>query len=516
MLKIATSGEMQSIDRRAIKDYGIPGAVLMENAGRGVFTALKEAVPKLESKKITLFCGKGNNGGDGFVIARYLFDLGSDVEVFLLGRRSALKESALLNAEAARQKGIPITEIDETCLDSADDSLHRSHIVVDAIFGTGLTQAVSGLHEKIITKINQTGKFIVAVDMPSGIGSDTGQIIGPHVKANLTLALGLMKRSHVLYPSAEAMGQIQIVDIGLPQAAVDAEPIRIHMAEEKDIQSLFSKRRANTHKGTYGHALVIAGSKGKGGAAALTALAALRIGCGLATLALPESCQKAFELYPLEVMTLPVPETPSGNMDVPAFDLLLKASREKSVVAVGPGISTSPETVELIAKLLPALKTPLVLDADALNCMQYHPDLLSNIGPKSVLTPHPKEISRLTGRDTSEIQRDRIGVVSAFAQKYSTCLVLKGARTLIGLPSGSIFINPTGNPGMATAGSGDVLTGIIAGLIAQGLQLKDAAIAGTYIHGLTGDIFAKKQSETSLIAGDLLRNLPEAIKRILP
>ncbi|MEE9258432.1 MAG: NAD(P)H-hydrate dehydratase [Nitrospinaceae bacterium] len=516
MQKIATASEMQAIDRRAIEEYGVPGAVLMENAGLGIFTALEETFSRLREKSVVVFSGKGNNGGDGFVVARHLFNLGAQVQALLLGKRSGLKDDALLNAEAADKLGIPISEVDESNLDSAADILCGSDIVIDAIFGTGLTKPASGLYERAIKKINQLGKYVVAVDIPSGIDSDTGQLMGPHVTADLTLTLGMMKRSHVLYPAAEAMGQVRLVDIGLPSAAVEAQPIGVRVPEEEDIQALFKTRAPDSHKGTYGHVLVIAGSRGKGGAAGLAALAALRAGCGLVTLALPESCQKALEFYPLEVMTVPVPETESGCMDIKALDLLLEHSRDKSTVAIGPGISTSPETVELLGKLLPAMECPLVIDADGLNCMEHRQQLLGKLPVDTVLTPHPKEMSRISGLDTAEIQKDRIGTASAFAREHSVCLVLKGAASVIADKDGTVCINPTGNAGMATGGSGDVLTGIIAGCIAQGMKPAQAAVAGTYLHGLAGDIYAGEQSETSLIAGDLLRTLPESLRRILP
>ena len=515
MQKIATASEMQAIDRNAIDEFGIPGTILMENAGRGIVFCLEELFPDIEGKKITVISGKGNNGGDGFVIARHLFNRNADVQVFLLGKLDSLKEDARLNADIAFKMGVAIKEFEEKNLSSMDRILRHSDVIVDAIFGTGLTKPARGMFEKVIDKINQQGKFIVAVDIPSGIDSDTGNLMGPHVRADLTLALAMMKRSHLLYPPAEAMGQVRIVDIGIPEKAVEKENIRVQMPEEEDIRAYFPTRNPDTHKGTYGHVLIVAGSTGKSGAAGLTALAALRSGCGLVTLALPESCQKAFELHPLEVMTVPLPETNNGCMEPRAKELILEHCRGKSAVGIGPGISTSPQTEELLLNLLPSIQCPIVLDADGLNCLENHVDIFTQLQTETILTPHPKEMSRLSSKPTSDIQQNRIDFASEFARAKNTCLVLKGARTLIALPDGTVYINPTGNPGMATGGSGDVLTGIITGCIAQGLTVSQAGIAGTYIHGVVGDTVAKETSETSLIAGDLLNSLPENLKRIL-
>ncbi len=516
MKQVTTAKEMQAIDRCAINDYGIPDLELMENAGRGIVDALAKRYPDdLSTKRVLIFCGKGNNGGDGFVIARLLFDMGVTVETLLLGKLSDLKNSAATNANSARKLGIDITEVEETNRQIIDSPLEQCDIVIDALFGTGLTRPASGLYQHTIEKINQAGNFVVAVDIPSGVDSDTGQLMGPHIRADMTIALALLKRSHLLYPAAGIMGELQVVDIKISSQAVDSQSLKLCVTEEADLQSWLTKRSADSHKGTYGHVLVIAGSKGKGGAAGLTALAALRTGCGLVTLAIPESCQRALEFHPLEVMTVPAPETDAGMFALSAKKVLLEHCQGKSVVAIGPGLSTEPETVQLLTELLPAINCPLVIDADAINGLAQSPDLISKLRAGTILTPHPKEMSRISGVETGKILEDRIGSATKFAKDHSVTLVLKGAASIIAQPDGSATINPTGNPGMATAGSGDVLTGIIASLIAQGLSSDKAAIAGAYLHGLAGDIFTQAESEASLIAGDLLRTLPESMKRIL-
>jgi ADP-dependent NAD(P)H-hydrate dehydratase / NAD(P)H-hydrate epimerase len=516
---IVTAKKMQAIDQKAIDGFGIPGITLMENAGVGVIRELQERFPDLSHKKIFIFCGKGNNGGDGFVIARHLFNLGSEIRVLLAGKLSDLNGGADTNANSARNIGVQIDEINSNNLDLHDHKLRHCDMVIDAVFGTGLNKPASGFIKKVIEKINQSksaGKFVVSVDINSGVDSDSGQLMGPHVKSNLTLALAHWKQSHFLHPAAGVMGEVRLIDIGVPVKACEDQNIQVHQSEYEDIKSYFQKRDPNSHKGSYGHVLVIAGSRGKGGAAGLTALAVLRSGAGLCTLALPSSIQKSFEVHPMEVMTFPLPETASGTLSLKAKESILDLLEGKSVVAIGPGISTNAETVSLIGELLPYIKCPMVLDADALNALSHHNNWLKQLPPETVLTPHPKEMSRLTGVSTEEIQKNRISTTSKFSNEHSLNLILKGSPSLIGLDDGSVVINPTGNAGMATGGTGDILTGIIAGLLAQGLSASQASIAGTYIHGQSGDHFAKSESQTTLIAGDLLRCLPETLKHILP
>ena len=504
---------MRAIDRWAIEKMEIPGIVLMENAGTTIVRRLAEIIPDLSSKKIIIFCGKGNNGGDGFVIARHLDQLGANVTILLAGLVTELKGDAKTNAFSVKNLGVPIQELNTKNINKFDHKLSHSDIIIDALLGTGLSRPATGLMETAINKINQYEKFTVSIDINSGIDADSGMLIGSHVISDLTFALDSMKKSHLLHPAASAMKKVELLDIGLPNYI--EQNIQVHLLEEKDIKSIFHSRQEDTHKGNFGHVLVLAGSTGKAGAAGLTALGALRAGCGLCTLALPEACQKAFELHPMEVMTVPLPETQSGTLSIKAKEHILKLLEGKSVVAMGPGLTTESETVKLIGEILPFIKCPLILDADAINALEKHVDWLDDI-KSVVLTPHPKEMSRLTGLSTQEIQKNRISAAIEFAQKKSVILVLKGAPSLIATPDGNVYINPTGNPGMATGGSGDVLTGIIAGLAAQNISPKNASIAGAYIHGYSGDIFSEVETQTSLIAGDLLRNLPNALKQVLP
>ena len=506
---------MQAIDRRAIEELGIPGAVLMENAGGAIVRQLQNTITDLPAKKIIIFCGKGNNGGDGFVIARHLFQLKANVTILLAGKISDLKDNAKTNALSVQKLDIPIQELNSENINSFDRKLRHCDIIVDALFGTGLSKPAIEIMESVINKINHHKKFTISVDINSGIDADSGLLIGPHVYSDITFALASMKNSHLIHPAAGVTKKVELLDIGIPQESYNKQNIKSHLVEEKDIKNIFHTRSPDSHKGNYGHVLVLAGSTGKSGAAGLTALASLRSGCGLCTLALPESCQKAFELHPMEVMTVPLPQTQTGALSLKAKDPILNLLEGKSAVAMGPGLTTDPETVKLIGELLPYIDCPLILDADAINAFENNNDWLDQL-KSSILTPHPKEMSRLTGLSTQEIQNNRMQVTTEFAQKHSTLLLLKGAPSLIGSPDGHIHINSTGNPGMATGGSGDVLTGIIAGLAAQNISLKNAAIAGAYLHGHSGDLFSEKETQTSLIAGDLLRCLPDAIKQILP
>ena len=504
---------MRIIDRWVIDEMGIPGIVLMENAGTTIVRRLAEIIPDLSSKKIIIFCGKGNNGGDGFVMARHLSNLGTNVTVLLAALINELKGDAKTNALSAKNLGIPIQELNTKNINKFDHKLSHSDLIVDALLGTGLSKPASCFMETVINKINQHEKFTVSIDINSGIDADSGMLIGPHVFSDLTFALASMKKSHLLHPAASAMKKVELLDIGIPDYI--EQNIQVHLLEEKDIKSIFHSRQQDAHKGNFGHVLVLAGSTGKAGAAGLSALGALRAGCGLCTLALPETCQKAFELHPMEVMTVPLPETQSGTLSMKAKEPILRLLEGKSVVAMGPGMTTEPETIKLIGEILPFIKCPLILDADAINALEQNVDWLDDL-KSVVLTPHPKEMSRLTGLSTQEIQKNRISTAIEFAQKKSVILLLKGAPSLIATPDGNVYINPTGNPGMATGGSGDVLTGIIAGLAAQNISPKNASIAGAYIHGYSGDISAEDETQTSLIAGDLLRNLPNALKQVLP
>ena len=514
-MKIVTAKEMQDIDRIAIDDYGIPGIVLMENAAKGVVASLFKKFPDIKDKKVGIFAGKGNNGGDGLAVARLLTDKGIAIEVYLLSKKDTLKGDAKTNLDSAEGMGIKILEIvslDE--LEAVKDSILKNDIFIDAIFGTGLTSGVKGYYTDVINFINSSKKFVLSIDIPSGLSSDTGEVIGEHIMADLTVALCLPKIGEILYPAAEYVGELDVVDIGIPELIINNRDIKINLIEEKDAAGILPKRKPDTHKGTYGHLVVIAGSRGKGGAAALSSISALRAGTGLVTLALPECLNISFEAGIPEVMTLPLPDTKEGTIDKSALNILIKFLEGKSALLIGPGITTNPSTSSLIKNLIKKVSCPMLIDADALNIIADKIELLKDKLFPVIVTPHPGEMARMLNTTSKEIQANRIESSRKLSVEYGIYVILKGARTIVATPEGEVYVNPTGNPGMATAGTGDVLSGIIAGFMTQGLSARDSSILGVYLHGLAGDIGAEKLSQTALIASDLLKTFPEAIKRV--
>ncbi len=513
IMKVATAQEVRELDRAAIEDLGIPGVVLMENAGIHVVRVIKEHYPDVRNKRMLIVCGKGNNGGDGFVVARHFYNQGVDVRVTLLAEKQLLKGDAKINFEIAAKMDLPIVEITSNeQLPAFRNLLQQADIVVDAILGTGLSEAVRGPYKHIIESLNKSRKPIIAVDIPSGLSADTGIVPGSCIRADVTITFAVPKRGLVLYPAADYVGELEVVDISIPKHLIRTSDLKVHLLEYADVRSGFLTRPPNSHKGTYGHALVVAGSPGKSGAAVMAGRSALRTGAGLVTVAIPESLRIPMEIPTLEVMTAPLPETTEGTISLDAYEQIMTLTQNKRVVALGPGLTTHPATVELVHRLISAFEIPMVIDADGINAVAQRPDILLEARAPVILTPHPGEMARLV--PNTSIQHDRIGVAQETAQKYNVFIILKGVRTIIASPDGSIFINPTGNPGMATAGAGDVLTGIVAGLISQSIIPVEAAKIGVFLHGLAGDIVAEDKGAYGLIAGDLIEAIPYTIKRI--
>jgi hydroxyethylthiazole kinase-like uncharacterized protein yjeF len=512
-MKVATAEEMRQLDQTAIEDVGIPGVVLMENAGLHVVRVMKEHFSDLREKKVLIVCGKGNNGGDGFVVARHLSNRGVDVRVTLLTEKHSLKGDAKLNFSIAEKMNLPIIEITSNeQIPAFRNLLQQADIVVDAILGTGLTEAVQGFYKNIIESINKAHKPIVAVDIPSGLSADTGVVPGSCIHADVTVTFGVPKRGLILYPAANYVGDLRVVDIGIPKHLIEEAQFEVHLLRSDDVRGSFHRRRPNTHKEAYGHVLVIAGSPGKLGSAFMTSRSALRAGAGLVTLALPESLYDPLEISTIELMTASLPETSKGTFSVKAYDQLMTLASDKQVVVLGPGISTHPSTVELVYRLIAALPIPMIIDADGIDAVAQHPEVLSKAQAPIVLTPHPGEMARLV--PNTLIQNNRIPVTQQTAKKYRSVIALKGARTIIAAPDGCVFINSTGNPGMATAGTGYVLAGIIAGLIAQNVIPIEATKAGVFLNGLAGDIVAEEKGNYGMIASDVIEAIPCAIKRI--
>lgn len=510
---VVTAQEMQQLDRRTIEEFDIPAGTLMENAGLRVVEEIEGAWGSLKGKVVTIAAGKGNNGGDGLVVARLLHDQSARVSVFLLAPPDQLTGEARANLERFQKIQGRIHVLKEETIGDLERDLSQSDLIVDALFGTGLSSPVTGLGAKVIASINASGKPVVAVDLPSGIHTDTGRVMGIAVKAAMTVSFALPKRGLLLYPGSDYTGRLKIADIGIPQALIRQIPATVDWITPSEIADLLKRRPMSAHKGSFGHVLVIAGSSGKGGAAVMASLSALRVGAGLVTLALPSGLEGTLPDRPNEIMTLPLPQTGDRSVGKAALEPLIKFSQDKTVAAIGPGLSTHPETAEVVRGLITQLTIPMVIDADGLNNLVGRLDLLKQARAPIVLTPHPGEMARLIGTSTAEVQSDRLGVAAEFVRRHPVTLVLKGARTIVASQSGAMTINSTGNPGMATAGTGDVLTGMIAGLIAQGHAPDRAACLGVYLHGLAGDLAAAEVGEVGLLAGDLIHRIPAAITK---
>lgn len=503
MKRALTAAEMRAVDT-ASAEHGMPGSVLMENAGEALARAvLAELGP---TGRVVVLCGLGNNGGDGLVVARKLAALGRTVLVELMGPAESLKGDAARNLQALVASGLMPAPVGDDFLAGPGD------VVVDALLGTGLSRAPEGRLAEAIGRISAwraSGARVVAADLPSGLDSDTGKAHSPCVTADVTVSFGYLKVGQALEPGATKCGRLELVDIGLsPRAAVSVlKDAPISLLEERDVRGRLPVRHADSHKGTFGHVLIIAGSPGKTGAAALAGLGALRGGAGLVTVAtrpeaLPHVMQHAPELMGLELTH----DGPLGPRDLNA---LLDAAEGKSAVVIGPGIARGDETGLLLGTLLEELQVPCVLDADALNALAGNLEALNAAKCELLLTPHPGEMARLLGLTVPEVQENRVAIARAFAKDHQLVLALKGARTLIAREDGAIFINPTGNPGMATGGTGDVLAGLCGALLGQGLSTEDAAVAGVYVHGLAGDLAAARRGRLGLVASDLLDGLCE-------
>jgi len=514
-MKILNSFQMKEVDRTAIEEIGIPGPVLMENAGAQIANALKMRFPRLRHEKIVIVAGKGNNGGDGLVVARHLTNLGCRPQVLLLGAKSDVKGYAAINLGIAERTGIPIQEIvSEQDWKKREKILGQASLIVDAIFGTGLLKPAEGLFARAIDDINRAEGFKLAVDVPSGLSSDHFELIGPAIKAHLTVALAAPKICHIFPPAEELVGELLVADISIPGYLLEEGKFKLELVEEKTILPFLRKRKKDSHKGTYGHLLAVAGSLGKTGAAVLAGRAALKTGAGLVTVATPRAALPSIARSMMELMTEPLAETREGTISAEAVAGAVKLMKGKDALLLGPGISINPSTIQFVSGLLARAKGPVVIDADGLNILALRPALLPDLPQPTILTPHPGEFARLCGLSLKAIFSEKLRLAPEFASKYGVFLVLKGYRTLVASPDGRVFVNPTGNPGMATGGSGDVLSGLIASLIIQEKDVLGSVLAAVYLHGLSGDIAATKTGERALIAGDLIRYLPQAFKRL--
>lgn len=512
MIPIVTADQMRALDHRTITEAAVPSLLLMERAGAGVVTHMEDRYGSLVGKSIAIICGKGNNGGDGFVVGRLLRRKKSRVQILLLASPAELSRDAKTMYQRFQRVAGQSAVRRPTDPDEIRHRLSTSDIVVDAIVGTGLSAPITGLYLDAILAINAAARPTVALDLPSGLHADTGHALGSAVQADLTVTFGLPKVGLYIGAGIDCSGKVRLVDIGIPSAFVEALGSRLMLLTSAAAHSTLPTRRSSSHKGTYGHVGIIAGSVGKTGAAAMTALAALRVGTGLVTVAVPSSVNDVLEAKLLEVMTLPMPETKSRTFARSGLERLLAFATARDAVVIGPGLTTHPETVDLVQEFVKRIDKPCVLDADALNALAGKASLLIECKRPPIITPHPGEMARLeTEATTQSVNQDRLGTATRFARERGVFVILKGARTVIARPDGLAAICPTGNPGMATAGTGDVLTGMVGGLLAQGLSPWDSACTATYIHGLAGDLAANLHGQASMLARDLIQQIPHAL-----
>lgn len=516
-MKLLTVAAMRELDRRAMDELGIPGPVLMENAGRGAADLIGARYGDAFPGPLLILAGKGNNGGDGFVIARHLRNRGWRVTTLVLAQENTIQGDAAVNLAILKKSGALLRfAADRASLNLELAALPSLRLVVDALFGTGLASDVSGHQAAAIHWLNGCGAPVVAVDIPSGVDAGSGRLLGPAVRADLTVTFAFPKIGHVLHPGAAMVGELAVVDIGIPTAfsaaCVDDALVWVDAAAAAE---LVPPRPLAGHKGTFGHLLVIAGSSGKVGAAALAAAGGLRSGAGLVTVATSAAAHTALAAQLTEAMSEALPEA-DGALAASALARIEGLLAGKAAIALGPGLGLAEPTTNLVRRLVASLSLPLVLDADGLGA------LIGDLSPLSkrragntILTPHPGEMARLCGLSVAEIEADRVGVARDFALRQRVVLVLKGARTVVAAPDGSIFINGSGNPGLAAGGMGDVLTGLIGGLLAQGLTPVEAAVLGVYLHGAAGDRLCAAMGDAGLTAGDLARELPAARRALV-
>lgn len=516
-MKLPTADQMRNLDAMAISRFGIPSIVLMENAGRGTVEAICRTFGDPAGRVVSIFVGPGNNGGDGLVVARHLHQRGAVPQVFLLVPAERLKGDAAVNLAIVTKLPVPVrTVLKPAALAEAEEQLAASWLAVDAIFGTGLKREVSGHFAEAIKRLNRFTCPVVAVDVPSGLDSDSGQPLGFCVQAALTATYGLAKPGLVLHqPGTHFVGTLEVVDIGIPPQAVEDANIQTELLTDRVVSGWLPGRKAISHKGTYGHLLVLAGSAGKTGAAILCATAALRAGTGLVSLGVPQPLNSIFEAALVEAMTVPLTNS-ADFLSAADSHAIEQAIDGKQAVAIGPGLGTDAKTVALIQRLYRETKVPMVVDADALNGLASDPGAIKNPPAARILTPHPGEMARLTGLSTAAIQADRLRVARDFAKAHHVFLVLKGAGTVLAAPDGEIAVNPTGNPGMACGGMGDVLTGLIGGLLAQGLSPWQAACLGSTPTAwpVTG-LAAEAKIDFGYLAMEVAHELPRALQTIV-
>ena len=514
-MRILTAAQMREADRFTIEDIGIPSLVLMENAGRQVVAAIEAAYEEQLAGRVAVLCGRGNNGGDGFVVARTLLQRGVDTAVFVIGSLGDVRGDARTNLDILGRLGLTVVEIgDEQSWELHFSEISQCTLIVDAILGTGLKAAVNGMLETVFADVNASDIPIVSVDLPSGLSADTPHLIGDCVSAAMTVTLAAPKLPLVLPPGETHAGDVVIADIGVPYEVVEGlEGPYVDLLTPEQLRVLIEPRAAESHKGDFGRVTVIAGSIGKTGAAMLSGMAALRSGAGLVTVATPASCLPVVASMAPEMMTEPLLDS-EGCVAAAAVDRVMELAHD--VIACGPGLGRTREASAFVRALVDRATVPLVLDADALTLLAEEPGgLLGRDDRDVIITPHPGEMARLAGMTTDEVQANRLQVASDFATTHHVYVVLKGHRTVIATPTGRVFINPTGNPGMATAGTGDVLTGMVAAWLAQLLDAEAACRLAVFLHGAAGDRAEAEHGQIAMTSTDVLDRLVDAVNALL-
>lgn len=522
-MNVVTPKQMREIDKRAIEEFGIPGIILMENAALQTCRILDNLYPYV--KNILILAGSGNNGGDGLALARILAGFGKNVEVLLLTSENELTCEAKFNLEIARKFQFPLKFLSsEVALSETErqikESIGRTQLVVDAIFGIGLARPIEGRFKIAVDTLNEASHAlerkipVVSLDIPSGINGVNGAILGAAVRATDTVSFGYPKMGHFLYPGKMYTGRLHVVPISLPPESAYLAKVLSHTLDEHEAASKLKKRLPWGHKGTFGKVAVIAGSTGMTGAAYLTGIAALKSGAGIVTVAVPSTLNPILENKLTEVMTYPLKDTGHGTLSRDCIKDISDFLRDKDVLAIGPGLGGEDDIYDILEYILTNQRITIVLDADGLNHISKDLRLLIEYKDIAVITPHPGEMSRLTGLPVDEITLEPVKAACEFAKVSGAIVLLKGATSIVANPKGEIYINNTGNNGMATAGCGDVLTGIVAGLIAQKYEPFDAAVLGVFLHGLAGDEAAREKGLHSLMAGDILEGIASVIKRL--
>ncbi len=520
METVVTSTEMQACDRFAVEKLKIPSIILMENAGRGVVEMMQKHYGSLAGKSTLLFCGKGNNGGDGFVAARHLHNFGANVNVVLVGKSADLKGDAKTNFQilknimmnASKAEMLKIIEVQSA---KKIIMLPKSDFIVDALFGTGFIGEVRGVFKDVIKWINDSQSVKISIDIPSGVNADDGTAANIGVIAHLTATMALRKIGLILNTGRSYTGITEVIDIGVPKTILNNDKHSTFVIHYKDVRVALPHRPLSAHKHSVGKILVIAGSKGFTGAASMTSTSAMKAGMGAVILGTPASVYPILARKLTEVMVEPLPETIDATLSLSAFGAIEKHLAWADVVVIGPGLSQNSETQQLIQKIVTECDKPMLIDADGLNALPEKISVLKkHKSNEIIITPHTGELSRLIGVSSAEIERNRITIARNVAKEFKLTLVLKGAPTVTAAEDGKVYINSTGNPGMATAGAGDVLAGLIGGLWAQGMNRTEAAFAGVFIHGYAGDLAKKQYGERSILATDIQQFLPKALFNI--